>query len=140
MFLMVAGLLGLGLYDNSEVTHRIFPKQKSLSLKEKIVYITISTMLMAFAVYSLLYISKFRVVLYADSIELLNVRGVYRLERSDITHFQKVIYTGKASGMASIILFSNRSTLKKLEIPLLFEPDEIFQDWIASYPNISNKK
>ena len=79
-----------------------------------------------------------KIVLYADAIEMHDVRAPRRLERAEIKG-RKLIQTGQAGGDA-ILFIPVDPARKKIRLPLIVKTDAILMQWIYALPDLDGEE
>ncbi|MFA5951856.1 MAG: DUF1444 family protein [Hyphomicrobium sp.] len=104
-----------------------------LAAREASIVFVAAPAFMAIAAYAIADILKWRVTLEEDAVEVLSLRGVRRLRRSDIKGYR---FRGARGSLRSIILVPADQAQKNLHLPLMMDLDSAFIPWFSALPDL----
>lgn len=82
--------------------------------------------------FALVGLFRYELVLHADGIETFGLIGRRRLRNADIQGRRQ----STDNGVTSITLFPHDPRVRKLQIGLTYQTDEVFDAWLASIPDL----
>jgi hypothetical protein len=77
---------------------------------------------------------RYKVTLIQEKIEVTTLYGTMTLQRSEIRSYRYIERGGRGAKSSSVAFNQKVPTGKTFEVPLTFDRDQEFDDWIMSLP------